>query len=65
MACVGLSFAGAGRRLEVHMPDLAEDLYGQALRVEFVRRLRSDVRFASAEALTAPMEKARSLTASF
>ena len=39
MAYAGLSLAGSGRRLEVHTPDLADDLDGQSLRVEFVRRL--------------------------
>ena len=52
MACVGLSFAGPERRLEVHMPDFADDLDGQSLRVEFVRRLWSDVLLTPAEALT-------------
>jgi hypothetical protein len=42
LAYVGLSLAGTERRLEVHMPDLAGDLDGQSLRVEFVRRLPSD-----------------------
>lgn len=57
MAYVGLSLAGSERRLEVHMPDLADDLDGQSLRVEFVRRLRPDARFASAQALTTQMEQ--------
>jgi len=57
MAYVGLSFAGTERRLEVHMPDLADDLYGQSLQVKFVRRLWSDICLASAKALTAQMEK--------
>jgi riboflavin kinase/FMN adenylyltransferase len=57
MAYVGLSLAGTERRLEIHMPDLADDLYGQSLRVEFVRRLRSDGGFASAEFSIARMEK--------
>ncbi|MGA9347618.1 MAG: riboflavin biosynthesis protein RibF [Anaerolineae bacterium] len=56
MAYVGLSFAGSERRLEVHMPDLADDLDGQSLQVEFVRRLRSDGRFASAGALTSQFD---------
>ena len=57
MAYVGLSFASTERRLEVHVPDLADDLDGQSLRVEFVRRLRSNVRFISAEALTTQREQ--------
>jgi riboflavin kinase/FMN adenylyltransferase len=57
LAYVGSSLAGTERRLEVHMPDLADDLDGQSLRVEFVRRLPSDARFISAEFLTAQIEK--------
>jgi riboflavin kinase/FMN adenylyltransferase len=56
MAYAGLGFAGADRRLEVHTPDLTDDLDGQSLRVEFVRRLQSNVRFASAEALTSQFD---------
>ena len=56
-AYAGLSFAGTERRLGVHMPDLAEDLDGQSLRVEFVRRLWSHVRPTPAEALTAHLHQ--------
>jgi riboflavin kinase/FMN adenylyltransferase len=56
-AYVGSSRAGTERRLEIHTPDLADDLYGQSLRVEFVRRLPSDVGFAPAQTLTTQMEK--------
>jgi len=51
VAHVEPSFAGTERHLAVHMPHLAGDLRGQRLRVEFVRRLRSEVRLASAKAL--------------
>jgi riboflavin kinase/FMN adenylyltransferase len=61
LAYVGSSLASTERRLEMHMLDLADDLDGQSLRVEFVRRLRSDARFISAEFLTAQMEKDRAL----
>jgi riboflavin kinase/FMN adenylyltransferase len=57
LAYVGSSLAGTERRLKVHMPDLADGLYGQSLRVEFVRRLRSDARFISAQALTTQREQ--------
>jgi riboflavin kinase / FMN adenylyltransferase len=47
---------GAGERLlEVHLFDFEGDLYGQRLRVEFVRRQRGESRFASAEALIRQM----------
>jgi riboflavin kinase/FMN adenylyltransferase len=49
VAHVESSFAGPERHLAVHMPHLAGDLCGQYLRVEFVRRLRSEVRMALAE----------------
>jgi riboflavin kinase/FMN adenylyltransferase len=56
MAYAGLGLVGTRRRLDVHTPDLADDLDGQSLQVEFVRRLWSDVRFASAEALTSQFD---------
>ena len=57
MAHVEPSSAGTERHLAVHMPHWADDLYGQSLRVEFVRRLRPEVRLASAKALAEQMEK--------
>jgi len=41
--------------LEAYLFDFAGDLYGQQLRVEFVERLRPELRFDSAEALVAQM----------
>jgi len=49
LAYVEPSFAGTERHLAVHMPHLTGDLYGQCLRVEFVRHLRSEARLALAE----------------
>jgi riboflavin kinase/FMN adenylyltransferase len=52
------TFEAAGaRRLEVHLFDVDEDLYGKRLRVEFVRRLRGEKRFASAAALVRQMDR--------
>ena len=49
------TFGGGERVLEVHLFDVDEDLYGQYLRVEFVRRLRGEKRFASSAALVRQM----------
>ena len=38
-------------RVEAYLLDLNRDLYGQRLRLEFLERLRDEVRFASVEAL--------------
>jgi riboflavin kinase/FMN adenylyltransferase len=47
---------GEGRRLlEVYLLDFDGDLYGQRLRVEFVRRQRGEKRFNSVEALIVQM----------
>jgi riboflavin kinase/FMN adenylyltransferase len=51
------TFGGGGRVLEVHIFDTSEDLYGQRLRVEFVRRLRGEKRFLSADALIRQMDR--------
>lgn len=45
------TFDGHEQTLEVHILHFHEDLYGQALSVEFVQRLREERRFDSMEAL--------------
>jgi len=49
--------AGGARVLEAHLFDVAEDLYGKRMRVEFVRRLRGERRFGSAAALVRQMDR--------
>jgi len=61
-AYAGPGLAGTRRRLEVHTPDLAENLVGQSLRLEFVRRLRSDAPSTSAEVLTSQFDTIAKLT---
>jgi riboflavin kinase/FMN adenylyltransferase len=56
MAYAGLGLVGIRRRLEVHTPDLTDELDGQSLQVEFVRRLWSDVHLTPAEALTSQFD---------
>jgi riboflavin kinase/FMN adenylyltransferase len=56
MAYAGISLVGSERRLEVHTPGLAHDLCGESLRLEFVRRLRSEARSTSAGALTSQFD---------
>lgn len=51
------TFGGGERLLEVHLFDVDEDLYGNDLRVEFVRRLRGEKRFSSADALVDQMDR--------
>jgi riboflavin kinase / FMN adenylyltransferase len=52
------TFESAGARmLEVNLFDIDENLYGKKLRVEFVRRLRGEKRFASVAALVRQMER--------
>jgi riboflavin kinase/FMN adenylyltransferase len=51
------TFADAGRAIiEVHVLDLDRDLYGQPLRVGFVRRLRDERRFPDVDALKAQID---------
>ncbi len=52
-----LTFHDAGESpvLEAHLLDFDGDLYGRAARVRFVRRLRGEERFASADALVSQM----------
>lgn len=50
---VGLrpTFAGQGVRIEGHLLDFAEDLYGKRLRLDLVARLRDEQRFTGVDAL--------------
>lgn len=53
------TFAEPGRTLEVHLFEFAEDLYGETVRVEWVRRLRDVQAFPSRDALAAQLERDR------
>jgi riboflavin kinase / FMN adenylyltransferase len=46
------TFGGGERRLEAFLLDFEGDLYGERVRIEFVRRLRDELRFASAAELS-------------
>ena len=62
------TFGGGARVLEAYLFGLDEDLYGERLRVEFVRRQRGERRFATVAALIAQMgrdaARARAILAS-
>jgi riboflavin kinase / FMN adenylyltransferase len=47
------TFAGAEARVEVHLLEMAARLYDESLRVEFLARLRDEVKFDSVDALKA------------
>ena len=47
------TFGHAAWRVEAHLFDINEDIYGQTLRLEFLERLRGEVRFASVADLVA------------
>ena len=47
---------GAEERLEVHLFDFDEDLYGQTLETDLVGFLRGDERFESLDAMVAQMD---------
>jgi riboflavin kinase/FMN adenylyltransferase len=47
---------GTDMLLEVHVFDFAGDLYGREIEVEFVAKLRDEVKFDSLDALTAQMK---------
>lgn len=48
---------GAGRAIEVHLFDFYDSLYGQQMEVRFVKRLRSEEKFDSLEALQCQMAR--------
>ncbi len=51
------TFGGGPRWLEAYLLDFEGDLYGDLVRVKFVRRLRDELHFESAEALAAQIAK--------
>jgi riboflavin kinase/FMN adenylyltransferase len=51
------TFAGSAPSIELHLIDYAGDLYGEQVRVEFVRRLREVRPFDGVEALVAQMRE--------
>ena len=51
------TFGGGERTLEVHLFDFNGDVYGQQLRLEFVRRQRGERHFGSSEALISQMDR--------
>lgn len=53
------TFGESARALEAHLFAFDGDLYGESVTVEFHRRLRETVRFASAEALRLQLEQDR------
>lgn len=46
-----------GLTVEAHLLDVDEDLYGKKLRLEFIRRLRDEIRFDTADELVEQMRK--------
>ena len=51
------TFGGGDRRLEAFLLDFEGDLYGDRIQVEFVKRLRDELRFASAADLAQQITK--------
>ena len=51
------TFGGEEMRIEVHIFDLDESLYGQEITVEFVHRIREEKKFNSVEALVQQLSK--------
>src|SRR5436309_15850930 len=53
------TFGEEGRTLEIHLFDFDGELYGETVRVEWVRRLRDVQAFSSRDALVAQLERDR------
>lgn len=51
------TFAGRGHSIEAHLMDYEGDLYGGQLRLEFVRRLRDELKFDTVEGLQAQVDR--------
>jgi riboflavin kinase/FMN adenylyltransferase len=59
VASIGIrpTFDSGPVSIEVYLFDVNEDLYGKAMEVSFIQRLRGEERFSSAEALVRQIEK--------
>ena len=64
MANIGTrpTFYGNDERIEVHLFDFDQDIYGAILTVEFVAKIREEMKFDSAEDLTLQLEKDKTLS---
>lgn len=51
------TFTPSVRTVETYILDFTEDIYGQTLRVEFVERLRDELKFSSVDALVAQIRQ--------
>lgn len=45
------TFDAQKRTVEVHIPDFSEDMYGENVRVEFLKKIRDEIRFDSVDEL--------------
>ncbi|MCL4458696.1 MAG: bifunctional riboflavin kinase/FAD synthetase [Chloroflexi bacterium] len=50
------TFGERDRTVEVHLLDFSGDIYGQTLKVEFIERLRDEIRFANADLLAGQIQ---------
>ncbi len=51
------TFGGDGRTLEIHFFDFEGSLYGKSVRIQFIQKIRDEIKFASGRSLTAQMRK--------
>ncbi|HBD82861.1 MAG TPA: bifunctional riboflavin kinase/FMN adenylyltransferase [Dehalococcoidia bacterium] len=51
------TFTEGGRTIEAYLLDFSDDIYGQTLRLEFVKRLREEEKFDGVDALLAQINK--------
>jgi riboflavin kinase / FMN adenylyltransferase len=68
MASIGLrpTFLSDGKRiLEVHILDFSENIYGSNIRIEFLKHLRDEWKFESADKLIEQIQKDEKLTREF
>jgi riboflavin kinase/FMN adenylyltransferase len=56
------TFNGHSATVEAYLLDFAADIYGQTLKLEFRKRIRAELRFASVEALVARMKQDEEVT---
>ena len=58
------TYGGSNRTIEIHILDFDRDIYGESLKIQFVKRIRDEIKFSSIEELKNRLYKDRTETES-
>lgn len=58
------TYKGTNRTIEIHILDFDRDIYGESLKIQFVKRIRNEVKFDSVDELKNRLSEDRAITES-